>query len=211
MKNMLIMTLLLLLLTACNITGSPSAIKANIPQSEPLATLQIPTCDLKPIKIPILPSFVPGPTQLDEATGLHMTGLVQEVDFPSYRLRITGSVAQPLNLQYDEIRCLPKVTAAPSLICPGFFVDEANWSGTPLSEILKLAQPLPQAKSVYLISADGFKTKIDLEDALNPENFLAYELEGKPLPVLHGFPLRAIFPAKDGNSWVKWLVEINVQ
>jgi sulfite oxidase len=46
---------------------------------------------------------------------------------------------------------------------------------------------------------------------LNPENFLAYELEGKPLPVLHGFPLRAIFPTKDGNSWVKWLVEINVQ
>jgi DMSO/TMAO reductase YedYZ molybdopterin-dependent catalytic subunit len=38
----------------------------------------------------------------------------------------------------------------------------------------------------------------------------AYELSGKPLPILHGFPLRAVFPSMQGNNWVKWLVEIQI-
>ncbi len=41
-----------------------------------------------------------------------------------------------------------------------------------------------------------------------PENFLAYEWMGRPLPVLHGFPLRAVIPCQDGFAWVKWLMEI---
>ena len=47
--------------------------------------------------------------------------------------------------------------------------------------------------------------------ALNPNNFLAYELAGKTLPVLHGFPLRAVFPEHDGYLWIKWLIEIEVK
>jgi sulfite oxidase len=42
-------------------------------------------------------------------------------------------------------------------------------------------------------------------------NFLAYEMNGQPLPVLHGFPLRAVFPGVVGNKWVKWLLEIRVE
>jgi DMSO/TMAO reductase YedYZ molybdopterin-dependent catalytic subunit len=49
-----------------------------------------------------------------------------------------------------------------------------------------------------------------LGDASNEENFLAYELSGKPLPILHGFPLRAVFPSMLGSHWVKWLVEIQI-
>jgi DMSO/TMAO reductase YedYZ molybdopterin-dependent catalytic subunit len=41
-------------------------------------------------------------------------------------------------------------------------------------------------------------------------NFLAYEWEGKALPRLHGFPVRAIFPSLEGNQWVKWVVKIEV-
>jgi DMSO/TMAO reductase YedYZ molybdopterin-dependent catalytic subunit len=50
-----------------------------------------------------------------------------------------------------------------------------------------------------------------LEEAQQLENFLAYELEGKPLPVLHGFPLRAVFPGLEGNKWAKWVVGIEVE
>jgi DMSO/TMAO reductase YedYZ molybdopterin-dependent catalytic subunit len=49
-----------------------------------------------------------------------------------------------------------------------------------------------------------------LEDARDESNFLAYEWEGEPVPVLHGFPVRAVFPALNGNKWVKWLIEIEV-
>jgi len=171
----------------------------------------VPDCGLKPVKAPPYPSVIPGSTQLDETTGLHMTGLVQDIDLPSYRLRVTGLVETELSLQYDELRCLPKVTADPLLVCRGFFEDKANWSGVPIAEILKLAKPLPEATTLTMISADGFKKKLDLAMAMNPENFLAYELEGETLPILHGFPLRAVIPEKEGNFWVKWIIEINIE
>ncbi len=210
MRYILILTFLLLILGACVPKDTIPGISANDQQVPLEATLQVTDCGFKPIKAPVLPKVIPGSTQLDEATGLHMTGIVQEIDLPSYRLLITGLVEQPLSLQYDELRCLPKVTASPLLVCRGFFEDRANWSGVPIYEILQLAKPLPQAKAISLISADGFKKVIDLETAMHKENFLAYEWEGQPLPVLHGFPLRAVIPEREGNFWVKWLVEINV-
>jgi DMSO/TMAO reductase YedYZ molybdopterin-dependent catalytic subunit len=213
MNYILNMTLLLLFISACTAGNNPFGMNARDQVAESQGTFVVPGCDLKPIQVPTLPSVIPEYTELDRVTGLHMTGTVQEIDFPSYRLRVTGLVEQPLSLHYDELRCLPKVTANPPLTCTGIFedfTDIANWSGVPLFEILKLARLLPQAKSVSLISADGFKEDIPIEDALNPENFLAYEWEGQPIPVLHGFPVRAVFPNKIGSFWVKWLVEIKV-
>jgi DMSO/TMAO reductase YedYZ molybdopterin-dependent catalytic subunit len=206
-----ILTILLLILSACTSIQNPSGVIVSGQKVQPLETLQIPNCNPAPIKVPTLPSVIPGYTSLDEATGLHMTGTVQVIDFSSYRLRVTGLVEQPLSLKYDELRCLPKVTATPKLTCPGFFEDVAEWSGVPIVEVLQLARLKPQARLVSLISADGFKVDIDLETAMNRENYLAYEWEGQPIPVLHGFPLRVVIPSTAGGNWVKWLVEINVK
>ena len=60
-------------------------------------------------------------------------------------------------------------------------------------------------------SADGYTIKVELEVALAPDSFLAYELDGKPLPVSQGFPLRAVFPGQEGNRWVKWIIELVVE
>ena len=211
MKIIPILTLLLLILSACTAAQNPSGDIASDQPMAILATAQGPNCNPAPIEAPTPPSIIPGYTELDPATGLHMTGTVQVIDFSSYRLQVTGLVEQPLSLQYDDLRCLAKVTASPKLVCPGVFVDTAEWSGVPISEILQLARLKPEASRISLISADGYKMDFDLEIARNPENFLAYELEGKPIPVIHGFPLRAIFPDKLGSDWVKWLVEIAVK
>jgi sulfite dehydrogenase len=69
----------------------------------------------------------------------------------------------------------------------------------------------PDAERIRMAGADGYSSMLSLDEALQPENFLAYELEGEPLPVLHGFPLRAVIPAHIGAFWVKWLVEIKVE
>jgi sulfite dehydrogenase len=61
-----------------------------------------------------------------------------------------------------------------------------------------------------LIAVGGYKLDIDLETALKPENFLAYEWEGQPVPILNGFPLRAVFPGRPGSIWVKGLVELKL-
>jgi len=201
MRNILISILLLLLLTACTGAASPQADRV------------VPDCRPAPIKVPKMPAVIPEYMQLDRETGLHMTGTPQEIDLKSYRLLVTGQVEKPLSLQYDELRCLPKVTAAPPLKCSGIFedwVDTATWSGVTIAEVLNLARPLPEAKTITMVSADGYKVTVDLDTAMKPDNYLAYELEGQPLPVLHGFPLRSVFPAKEGSNWVKWLVEISV-
>jgi sulfite oxidase len=61
------------------------------------------------------------------------------------------------------------------------------------------------------VGADGYTASVTLQQAREGENYLAYQLEDSPLPVLHGFPIRAVFPSLLGNKWVKWLLEIRVE
>jgi DMSO/TMAO reductase YedYZ molybdopterin-dependent catalytic subunit len=190
--------------------SAPVATSTATSVASPSTTIVAPE-DLEPVVQPTLPADVPGYLDVDPATGLHMTGTPTVVEIASYRLKVTGDVANELSLTYDELRLLPKVTATPELICPGFFVDTATWSGVPLNTILQMAEVQPEATQIRMKAADGYLSIIDLETALDPESFLAYELMGQTLPVLQGFPLRAVFPGRDGNRWVKWLLEIEVE
>jgi DMSO/TMAO reductase YedYZ molybdopterin-dependent catalytic subunit len=153
----------------------------------------------------------PGYAELDPTTGLHMTGTATEIDPESYRLEISGKVEQPLSLSYDDLRCLPRVETRCVLVCPGFFEDEATWAGASLSDVLELVQLQPEARGLRLVGADGYTSFVWLEEARTPESILAYEWEGEPLPILHGFPVRAVLPELNGNRWVKWLIEIKVE
>ena len=168
------------------------------------------TCAPAPLIVPPTPAKIPGYAELDPSTGLHVTGTMKEIDVAHYRLEVTGKVSRPLSLTYDELRCMPRVQARPTLVCPGFFTDVATWAGTPLKHIVDLAGPHKDAKEVRLTGADGYSVSRSLADATAPANFLAYEWEGKALPALHGFPVRAVFPGLEGNQWVKWVVKIEV-
>jgi len=210
MRNILILTLLLLLLAACTPNQALPEIDTDAGTPSAAGVSQVSPCGLPPITIPTLPAEIPGYAQLDETTGLHVTGTPPEIDFNSYRLSVTGLVENPLSLTYEELRCLPKVTDDPLLACWGYFEDVANWSGVLLYDILQQAKPLEEATTVTLISADGYSAEISLGVAMDQKSFLAYEWEGRPLPVLHGFPLRAVIPTREGLYWVKWLVEINI-
>lgn len=230
MKKILSFAIILILLAACsNIAGSspessatptlepsrtssatsPPAVSAT-PGSTPAPLRITSECGLDPIIVPTRPAKIPASTQLDETTGLHMTGTVQEIDLATYRLKISGLVEQSIDLTLDELRCLPKVTASAELTCTGVFRDSGTWSGVPIRDVLELAGVLPGSKTVQFVSADGYKTAVSIDTALNPKNFLAYEMQGKPLPILHGFPLRAVLPDTPGNKWVKWLIELVV-
>ncbi len=139
-----------------------------------------------------------------------MTGTAPQIDLARYRLKVTGKVENPLSLTYDDLRCMPKIEVRCTLVCPDFFADTATWAGAPLARVLELAGVQAGASNVRLISADGYSTYVSLQVARREESFLAYEWEGEPLPILHGFPIRAVFPEVEGNTWVKWLVEIEV-
>jgi DMSO/TMAO reductase YedYZ molybdopterin-dependent catalytic subunit len=188
----------------------PTSVSTSTPLATKTEAPSVSACDLEPVVVPTRPAETPGYTELDPATGLHMTGTVQEIDLESYRLEVTGRVDHPLSLTYDDLRCLPRVETAATLKCPGFFVDKATWAGTPIREVLALAGVQEGATSLSLVSADGYSRQVPISEELSETGFLAYEWEGEPLPILHGFPVRVVLPEASGGSWVKWLVAIEV-
>lgn len=192
---------------AAQTTVGPAMTSTTRQQIGPSTTILSPE-ELEPVVTPTLPAEIPGYVELDPATGLHMTGTPQVIDVETYRLQVSGLVNKPLSLSYDELRLLPKISASPTLLCPGFFTDSATWSGASLAAVLDMAQVHAEADRITLVAADGYSISVDLANALAPDSFLAYEWNGEPLPALHGFPIRAVFPPKNGNFWVKWLVEI---
>jgi DMSO/TMAO reductase YedYZ molybdopterin-dependent catalytic subunit len=186
-------------------TLSPTATESSKPNLDSL------NCQLSPLVVPTLPAEIPGYTKLDPSTNLHITGTYQQIDLASYQLKVTGKVKYPLSLTLDEIRCLPRVESAAPLICPSVFQDYARWAGTPVHYVLDLAEVQSDATTVYFISADGYSSNVPLYELNSENNFLAYEWNNQPLPILHGFPLRVVFPALAGGKWVKWLVEVSVR
>jgi DMSO/TMAO reductase YedYZ molybdopterin-dependent catalytic subunit len=212
--RILFLGLLLSAVAAC-VTAPPATSPVSLSSPEPTGETGAemgnhPPCVLPPLMMPATPETLPGYTDLDSSTGLHVTGTMQVIDQTRYRLEVTGKVNRQLSLSYDELRCMPRAEARLTLICPGFFEDVATWSGTPLKYILELAQVQPDATGFNLISADQYSAPISLKSDSLAGSFLAYEWEGKALPRLHGFPLRAIFPGSEGVQWVKWLVRIEV-
>ncbi len=199
--------LLIVGLASCAEAPTPTQLP---PTAIPVAAPKPTPCALSVVVAPT-PSANPGYTQLDPTTGLHVTGQAQTIDLANYRLKISGRVNSPLELTFDELRCLPKLDCDCTIICPGFFADRADWAGASLADVLKLADVQRDAKSIELIGADGYSSSVTLDEALADDSFLAYEWAGKPVPILHGFPVRAVFPRLSGGNWVKWVIEIRVK
>lgn len=195
---------LYLILVSCLLAGC-GALAPRTP------TLPGTPCGLPPVVIPTPLAVTPGPAELDPSTGLHVTGQAQVIDLETYRLEVFGLVERPLSLAYDDLRCLPKIEVQTTIVCKGNFDDTAVWSGVPFKTILEMAGVKPSATEILLSGADGYAMNIAIEHALSGKSFLAYELRGQPVPILHGFPVRAAFPGQPGFYWVKWLVKIEVK
>ena len=141
---------------------------------------------------------------------LHTTGTPVELDISTYRLTVEGLVENPLSLSYEEIMAYPSVTEVVLLICPGVFYDNAEWTGVPVADILRQAKVKPEAEKVYFKASGGYRQSLTIEEAMSDGVFLAYEVNGQPLPQEHGYPLRLVARGKYGSRWVKWLTHIEV-
>jgi DMSO/TMAO reductase YedYZ molybdopterin-dependent catalytic subunit len=97
-------------------------------------------------------------------------------------------------------------------------VGNAEWTGVRLAEVLSTAKLKPEASHVHMLGADGppspktpaFFRSIPLEKALDPNTIIALEMNGEPLPVLHGGPMRLVVPGWAGNHWMKWLRALTI-
>ena len=96
-------------------------------------------------------------------------------------------------------------------------MGNARWAGARLADVLKKAAVKPGATEVLFNGADvpigtmpDFRRSLPLPKALHPDTLLAYEMNGAPLTPSHGFPLRLVAPGWAGDSWVKWVTDIEV-
>lgn len=171
----------------------------------------LPRCRVLPITVPKA-AAIPGIAELDPTTGLHYTGNgeIITLDLETYRLVIDGMVDHPFALSYDDLRCLPKIEVQTTIVCKGNFDDTAVWAGASLKYLLEMAGIQMQAKNIRLTSADGYQDSVTRDEAMSGKAFLAYEWRKQPVPIIHGFPVRAAFPGLLGAHWVKWLVKIEV-
>ncbi|WES64029.1 molybdopterin-dependent oxidoreductase [Microbacter sp. GSS18] len=143
---------------------------------------------------------------------------VPVVDPAAWRLVVDGLVDEPLDLSFDEMIGKGLQEYSITLTCVsnevgGDLVGTARWWGVPVRDILRMARPQDGADMVLSRSVDGFTASTPLE-ALTDDGIdaiLAVAMNGEPLPLEHGFPVRMVVPGLYGYvSATKWLTRLTV-
>ncbi|HEY5169516.1 MAG TPA: molybdopterin-dependent oxidoreductase [Thermoleophilia bacterium] len=137
------------------------------------------------------------------------------IDAASWRLRISGLVARPLQLTVGQLRGdYAKRDQFITLECisnpiGGPLIGTTLWSGPSLRDVLATAQPRPGANYAHMLSQDGFDEVVALTTVQADQRvILAYDWNGQPLPTSHGFPLRVYIPDLYGMKQPKWITDI---
>jgi DMSO/TMAO reductase YedYZ molybdopterin-dependent catalytic subunit len=136
------------------------------------------------------------------------------VNLEKWGLEVEGRVKKPLRLTYEELKRLPSVERKILMICPGFFANYGAWKGVSLHTLLKLAQAEDEVTHVTVRGPEGkyeSTQRYPLKDILSNTAFLAYEVNGKPLPQRDGFPLRAVAEGYYGHDWVKYVYKVTAE
>ncbi|MEV0285683.1 molybdopterin-dependent oxidoreductase [Kribbella sp. NPDC050820] len=134
-----------------------------------------------------------------------------------WKLRIHGMVDRELNLTFDDLLKREVVHKWVTLTCVsnevgGDLIGNALWSGVLLKDLLQEAGPAKDADAIQSTSKDGFTAGTPLSTLLDDrQSMLAFAMNGEPLPVEHGFPVRIVVPGLYGYvSATKWLTDIEV-
>jgi len=162
-----------------------------------------------------------GPTQVDPAT---------------YKLRVSGLVNKEMELTLDQIKRRPHTEVIAGFECSGnnpgrlnTLAGNARWTGTSLAALLKEAGLKSTAREVVYFGADhgteeithggapvekfeqNFARSLAVDDAVNPDVLLVWEMNGEPLPAKNGGPVRMLVPGWYGVCNAKWMNHIQVQ
>jgi len=133
----------------------------------------------------------------------------------TWRLELTGVVDRPLSLTLDEIRAMPSLSYHHTLSCisnrvGGDLISTTRWTGVLVRDVLETAGMRTTAEELFIEAADGFYESVSMSDLMGDRTIFAYEMNGAPLPVDHGFPLRIIIPNRYGMKQPKWIVNMEL-
>ncbi len=167
----------------------------------------------------------------------HINPIPTSVDLATWRLKVAGVVDHPLELSMEDLKTkFPKVTLTAVTQCSGNSRGRsaprvyggqwgdgamgcAEWAGPRLKDILAMAGVRPGAVEASFNGLDhpifpatpDFVKSLTIDRIMNdPDILVAYEMNGQPLPMLNGYPVRLIVPGWYATYWVKNLFEISV-
>jgi DMSO/TMAO reductase YedYZ molybdopterin-dependent catalytic subunit len=139
------------------------------------------------------------------------------IDPSTWKLKITGMVDNEVELTFAQLLALPLEESSTTLTCVsnevgGNLISNATWLGYPIRHLLAQAKPQAGADMVLSRSQDGWTASTPLEALTDERNaILAVGMNGQPLPLEHGYPVRMVVPGLYGYvSATKWVVELDV-
>jgi DMSO/TMAO reductase YedYZ molybdopterin-dependent catalytic subunit len=142
---------------------------------------------------------------------------VPVVDPQQWTLKVTGLVEREVELDFATLLAKPMTERHVTIACVsnevgGDLIGNARWLGWPVRELLALAGPKPEADMVLSRSTDGWTAGTPLEALTDSRDaLLAVGMNGEPLPLEHGFPVRLIVPGLYGYvSATKWVTELKL-
>jgi DMSO/TMAO reductase YedYZ molybdopterin-dependent catalytic subunit len=138
------------------------------------------------------------------------------VDARTWSLQVGGLAGAPYQLSLDQLRQITTTTMTVTLECisntvGGPLMSTGRFTGIPLGDLVRRAQPQPGAGAIEFVAHDGYTESLPLQMAMNdPDIIVAHMLDGQPLPNAHGFPARIVFPGHYGMRGPKWLERITL-
>lgn len=141
-------------------------------------------------------------------------GVVEAATDAAYRLGIEGNVASPLSLSLQDLRAMPQREATLPIACVDGWSASATWRGVALRDLLVAAGAPEEAEarveSLQNQGAPYSSVEVNHLQAADPDMLLAVELNGGPLDIDHGFPVRLIGPNRPGVQQTKWVRRVVV-
>ena len=164
-----------------------------------------------------IPGLAPVVTPNAEFYRIDTALIVPRIDPADWSLRIHGMVDREVEITWDELLALPMQESDVTLACVsnevgGSLIGNARWLGHPVRDLLARAGVDPDADMVLSTSADGFTASTPLEALTDDRDaLLAVGMNGEPLPIEHGFPVRMVVPGLYGYvSATKWVTQLEV-
>ena len=133
---------------------------------------------------------------------------VRQVEEESFRLEVTGMVADKRQWRLEELRAMAQIDQVTRHICVEGWSAIGKWGGVPFSTFLKRVGADLTAKYVGFKCSDDYYTSIDMPTALHPQTILALTYDGKTLPPEYGFPMKLRMPTKLGYKNPKHILSL---
>ncbi len=135
----------------------------------------------------------------------------QLVDIESYALKISGLVAEPTELGYQEvIQNHASYQKVVTINCVEGWSVKLLWEGVLVSDLISEAGPSPETKIVIFHAYDDYTTSLPIEYIMDNSIMIAYKINGVTLPPERGFPFELVAESKWGYKWIKWVTEIEL-